>query len=53
MKNLSMRVKLIVIAIIVGLLPMFTVGGLSYLAASSELEKSVFEYEYGFCNTYG
>lgn len=40
MKNLSMRMKLVVLAVLIGLIPIVAIGGLSYTNAKNELEVS-------------
>ena len=41
MKNLNMRMKLIILAIIVGVIPMIVVGVMTFVSARNELETSV------------
>lgn len=41
MKNLTMRAKLIVMAIVVGLIPIIAISSMSYLTAKRELEDAV------------
>lgn len=41
MKNLSMRMKLFVVGLVIGLIPMLSVGGITYFSAVNEIETSV------------
>jgi methyl-accepting chemotaxis protein len=43
MKNLKMRVKLIVLAIMVGLIPMIIIGGVTFFSADKELETAIYK----------